>query len=164
MVLFFWWCRPPRKPFKDKVSELYTCVFMCGCSCSPSYLCFSAVVLFSNLLFKLEMHHLNFDFNSKEIFILFIWICVFGENSSCQKFCVVPLVESIANCCFDSWITHKKKRERANCIDQGNLARYAFCIPSAKNSLWASRSIFQICSFTSFYSSAIRSKTKISTR
>ena len=84
-------------------------------------------------------------------------VCVFGENSSCQKFCVVPLVESIANCCFDSWITHKKKRERANCIDQGNLARYAFCIPLAKNSLWASRSIFQICSFTSFYSSAIRS-------
>ena len=49
---------------------------MCGCSCSPSYLCFSAVVLFSNLLCKLEMHHFDFDMNFKEHFILF-HRCVF---------------------------------------------------------------------------------------
>ena len=149
MVLFFWWCRPPRKPFKDKVSELYTCVFMCGCSFLKfSYLCFSAVALlrFKSFFQAWNASHFDFDLNSEEIFILFIYVLTLAKTAAVKSFAwflslsPLPTAASIHE-------SPTRKRGARN-LDQPGAC--AFRIPLAENSLWASWSLLQICSFNLF--------------
>ena len=155
MVCFSWWCRPPRKPFKDKVCELYTCVFMCGCSflmfltfVFQLLLCFS-----SNLFFKLEMHSLTLIWTLKmKTSFCCSWMCVFLAKTAAVKSFAWFLSLSPLPTAASIHESPTRKKGARNLHQPSNAC--AFDIPLAENSLWASWSLLQICScnlFNSFF-------------
>ena len=156
MVCFSWWCRPPRKPFKDKVCELYTCVCSCVGVLSWCFLplffscCFAFLQIFFSSLkcilwlwFELWRWKLHFAVHG---------LCVFLAKTAAVKSFAWFLSLSPLPTAASIHESPTRKKGARNLHQPSNAC--AFDIPLAENSLWASWSLLQICScnlFNSFF-------------